>query len=266
MAEGYDYKQVLELEDLDRQLQEAKANQDLPEAEYNSQIAEIEDQINGIVPKNRELTAQGRREMSALRNEFIKNFKDFKPAELPELYKSLGFAEEQIAAMDALREREKTAQERFEESVVYDKNGNPLVPKGAYVPLPSDKGEEAAAKQRQKYNADRAQFSLNYALNEKKSGLSGSFDFDAAMKEGAQYYDKAHGGAPAQPGDVFGGDPLAAMRGLGSQQVGAFVNDVQRNGYPAPQPAPTPDAAAPAGAAQPATTDERKKKWGNYAD
>jgi len=214
-----------------------------------------------------ELTTMGRKELAELREQVIQNYKNFGEAELPELMKSLGFAEDRIKALDRLRTREPTEQEKFERGIVIDADGNRFVKnaRGDYVPLPNLAAEAQAMEQKRQQDLAKQQEAAQQKLAAEQAKAA-----QARAAHRQKFIDAAIDNA--RKNSLSEGGPtteeLIAARDAAAKQYDEL--------YPAaatptptvtPQPAPvTSDTPAPTGAAQPQpvarTVEDAKKKWG----
>jgi hypothetical protein len=215
------------------------------EAEALRRTGEVQ---NDLVAE-RELTAQGRREREALVNDVVDAIKQgrFSREEMPKLLERFGDAEDTIRMADALREREPTAQERFDKGIVMDERGNRFYQKanGDYVPLP-DPAAEAQEAEAQRQESERQKLEAEQAK--------------AAQKREAdrqKYIDKAIDRAQS---DKYADDPptIDDLKKI-QEQAGMEYDEL----HPI-QPAMSP---TPSGEVQPVTEPTaRKKKWGGFAD
>lgn len=166
------------------------------------------------IDAERELTAQGQRERAALVDEVVRAVRDGKYSkdEIPGLIESYREAEDRIKLADSLREREPTAQEKFDKSIVTDADGNRFYKnaKGDYVPLPNPTAEAQATeakrqaeeqkkleaerqKAEQKRAEDRQKFVRDFVAKAKEDNTEDTSDIDAAIKEANDIFDRISG-------------------------------------------------------------------------
>ena len=211
--------------------------------------AEIQQRVGDVKleqAERAELSAQGRKERAALVNDVVDAIKQgkFSQAELPQLMKDFGIAEETLRMADSLRDKEPTPEESFRKNTFTDQNGLVFSRDGKLLYNPNDariRQAEFAAKQLDALKARADKFELELMK-----------PYKARVGEG----DEAE--------DVLKMRSEDEVR----QIMKKHFPDLYPSDVPTPTPTASPDAetAAPAAAEPPPaiahTVEDAIKKWG----
>lgn len=210
--------------------------------------AEIQQRVGDVKleqAERAELSAQGRKERAALVNDVVDAIKQgkFSQAELPQLMKDFGIAEETLRMADSLRDKEPTPEESFRKNTFTDQNGLVFSRDGKLLYNPNEarlRQAEFAAKQLDALKARADKFELELMKPYNTSEV-------VTNRLGKQEVKKT-----------------TTMRP--QEEIDALMKKHFPELYPtAPEPEPEPDPAPAAAEPPPAiahTVEDAIKKWG----